>query len=259
MDPVVGTNQSMGAFWQRIESFYHEHKDFPSTRNKKSLQGRWTFVNGMVQRFCGHYAKALRNRRSGMTEADTIVAACKMFQAAEKREFTLMPCWVELRHHPKWQTESSRKKQKTGAERTPVSTQEGESSPGCNEGEVATATHTSGSSQQNRPAGRNKAKDLARGSSSSTSVTKPVLEMFDRQIAVKEKLEKERADRFAEMLRIKQQRLRLEEERVLLEKVKEERQKIREEREIMSMDISQMDEDQQAYYRSLRRSIIAAR
>ena len=72
MDPVVGTNQSMGAFWQRIETFYHEHKEFPTTRNKKSLQGRWTFVNGMVQRFCGHYAKALRTRRSGMTEADTV-------------------------------------------------------------------------------------------------------------------------------------------------------------------------------------------
>ena len=78
MDPVVGTNQSMGAFWQRIESIFHEHKDFPSTQNKKFLQGRWTFVNGMVQRFCGHYAKALRNRRSEMTEADTVsIIICK--------------------------------------------------------------------------------------------------------------------------------------------------------------------------------------
>ncbi|XP_062190490.1 uncharacterized protein LOC133893478 [Phragmites australis] len=208
----------------------------------------------MVQRFYGHYAKALRTRRSGMTEADTIAAACQMFQAAEKREFTLMPCWAELRHHPKWQSESSRKKQ-----RTAPSTQEGETSPGCIDGDGATPAHTSGSSRQKRPAGRNKARDLARGSASSTSVTKPVLEMFDRQLAVKEKVEKERADRFAELLRIEEHRLRLEEERVQLEKVKEERQKIREEREIMSMDISQMDEDQQAYYKSLRRSIIAAR
>ena len=75
--------------------------------------------------------------------------------------------------------------------------------------------------------------------------------MFDRQIAMKEKLEKERAERFAEMLRIEQQRLRLEKERVQLENVKEER-------EIMNMDISQMDEDQQAYYKSLRQRIIAA-
>ena len=72
MDPVVGSNQSIGAFWQRIETFFHEHKDFRSTRNKKSLQGGWTFINGMVQRFCGHYAKALRNRRSGTTEPDTV-------------------------------------------------------------------------------------------------------------------------------------------------------------------------------------------
>jgi hypothetical protein len=79
----------------------------------------------------------------------------------------------------------------------------------------------------------------------------PVIEMFDKQIAMKEKLEKERAERFAKMLRIEQQRLRLE-ERVQLEKVKEVREKIKEEREIMNMDISQMDEDQQAYYKSLR-------
>jgi hypothetical protein len=72
MDPVVGSNQSLGAFWQRIESYFHEHKDFPSTRNKKSLQGRWAFINGMVQKFCGHYARAMRSRRSGTTEGETV-------------------------------------------------------------------------------------------------------------------------------------------------------------------------------------------
>ena len=75
---------------------------------------------------------------------------------------------------------------------------------------------------------------------------------------MKEKVEKERAERFSDIMRIEQQRLRLEEERAQLEKVKEEREKVKEEREIMNMDLSQMDEDQQAYYKSLRQSIIAA-
>ena len=63
-----------------------------------------------------------------------------------------------------------------------------------------------------------------------------MIEIFDHQITMKEKVEKERAERFAKMLRIEQQRLRLEEERVQLEKVKEER-------EIMNMDLSHIDED----------------
>jgi hypothetical protein len=72
MEPVVGSNQSLGAFWHRIESYFHDNKDFPSTRNKKSLQGRWAFINGMVQKFCGHYARAMRSRRSGTTEGETV-------------------------------------------------------------------------------------------------------------------------------------------------------------------------------------------
>jgi hypothetical protein len=77
-------------------------------------------------------------------------------------------------------------------------------------------------------------------------------EVFDRQFSMKEKFEKERAERFAEMMYVERQRLRLEEERMQLEKVKEEMR-------IMNMDLSQMDDDQKEYYKSLRQSIIAAR
>ena len=48
LDPVVGSNQSRDAFWKRIEAYYHNNKDFPSTRNKKSMQGRWSTINTMV-------------------------------------------------------------------------------------------------------------------------------------------------------------------------------------------------------------------
>ncbi|XP_062209015.1 glutathione S-transferase T3-like [Phragmites australis] len=204
MDPVVGSNQSIRAFWQRIETFFHEHKDFRSTRNKKSLQGRWTFINGMVQRFCGHYARTLRNRRSGTTEPDMIAAACQMFQATENEEFTLLPCWVELRHHPKWQSEASRKKQKTSAAGSPASTQHVESSPGVNVPEGVAAGPSSGGPRPKQPPGRNRSKEVARGSSSSNSASGSMIEIFDRQLAMKEKVEKDRAERFAEMMRIEQ-------------------------------------------------------
>jgi hypothetical protein len=87
---------------------------------------------------------------------------------------------------------------------------------------------------------------------------------------MKDKIEKERAERFAELMDVERQRLRLEEERMKMELEKEQQrlrleaermqmEKEKEERHIMSMDLSQMDEDQQAYYKSLRQSIIAAR
>ncbi|XP_062217738.1 glutathione S-transferase T3-like [Phragmites australis] len=246
MDPVVGSNQSLGDFWQRIETYFHDNKYFPSTRNKKSLQERWTFINCLVQKFCGHYARALRSRRSGTTEGET---ACKMFQAVEHKEFTLLPCWRELRHHPKWQSESSHKKQKTAAAGSPASTQHVESYPGA---EARDTPALIVSPRPKRPPGRTGSKEVAHGSSSSNSASAPMKEIFDRQFSLKERIEKDRVERFAEMMNMECQRLRLEEEHMQMEKVKEEML-------IMNMDLSQMDEDQKAYYKSLRPSIIAAR
>uniref|UniRef100_A0A0A8YCG6 No apical meristem-associated C-terminal domain-containing protein n=1 Tax=Arundo donax TaxID=35708 RepID=A0A0A8YCG6_ARUDO len=54
------------------------------------------------------------------------------------------------------------------------------------------------------------------------------------------------------MMYVERQRPRLEEEQMQLEKLKEEMR-------IMNMDLSQMDDDQKEYYKSLRQSIIAAR
>ncbi|XP_062232765.1 uncharacterized protein LOC133930069 [Phragmites australis] len=199
----------------------------------------------MVQKFCGHYARAVRTKKSGTTEAETVVEACKMFQAAEHKEFTLLPCWRELRNHPKWQSESSRKKQKTAASGSPSSTHQVASSAGMNNPEGADAPPSNCSPRAKRPPGRTRSKEVARGTSSSSSASGPMTELFDRQLAMKEMIEKERAKRFAELMDVERKKLRFEEERMQMEKEKEERH-------IMNMDISQMDEDQQAYYKSLR-------
>ncbi|XP_062213180.1 glutathione S-transferase T3-like [Phragmites australis] len=233
MDPVVGNNQSLGAFWQRIETYFHDNKDFPSTRNKKSLQGRWTFINGMVQKFCTHYARALHSRRSGMIEGESIVEACKMFQAVEHKEFTLLPCWRELRHHPKWQSESSRKKQKTSIAGSPASTQHVESSPEQKLGMplLSLPFHVL-NGYLTALARRRLMAVLPRQS----QLSAPMKEIFDRQFSLKERIEKDRVERFAEMMNVERQRLRFEEERMQMEKVN---QKML----IVNMDHSQMDED----------------
>ncbi|XP_062195238.1 uncharacterized protein LOC133898540 [Phragmites australis] len=167
----------------------------------------------------------------------------------EHKEFTLLPCWRELRHHPKWQSESSRKKQKTSGAASPASTQNVESSPGA---EGADAPASNATPRPKRPPGRARSKEVACGSTLSNSASAPMKEIFDRLFSLKEKIEKDRAERFAEIMNVERQRLRLEEERMQLEKVKEEMV-------IMNMDLSQMDDEQKEYYKSLRQSIIAAR
>ncbi len=72
LDPVVGSNQSHDTFWKRIEAYYHNNKDFPSTRNKKSMQGRWSTINTMVQKFCGYYAQAVRAKKSRTTVEEMV-------------------------------------------------------------------------------------------------------------------------------------------------------------------------------------------
>ena len=176
-----------------------------------------------------------------------------MFQAVEHKEFTLLPCWRELRHHPKWQSEASRKKQKTSSaagDGSPSLTQN--MSPSQPAG-IAHETGSEGAVRAKRPVGRTRSKEIGRGSfTASNSASAPMKEVFDRQFSMKEKFEKERAERFAEMMYVERQRLRLDEERMQLEKVKEEMR-------IMNMDLSQMDDDQKEYYKTLRQSIIAAR
>lgn len=39
-DPIVGTNQTYEAYWDRITSYYDQHKPKYSSRTKKSLQHR---------------------------------------------------------------------------------------------------------------------------------------------------------------------------------------------------------------------------
>ncbi|XP_062202047.1 glutathione S-transferase T2-like [Phragmites australis] len=153
----------------------------------------------MVQKFYGHYARALRSRRSGTTKGETIVVACKMFQAVEHKKFTLLPCWRELRHHPKWQSESSRKKQKTSAAGSPASMQHVESSPGAEAGDAPAFI---GNPRPKRPPGRTRSKEVARGSTSSNSASAPMKEIFDRQFSLKERIEKDRAERFTEMMNV---------------------------------------------------------
>ncbi|KAJ1297650.1 hypothetical protein BS78_01G393200 [Paspalum vaginatum] len=71
-DPIVGTNQSLEAYWDHITKYYQEHKPSYSDRNKKSLQHRWDSINSAVSKFIGFKAQQDRLNESGKTGADRV-------------------------------------------------------------------------------------------------------------------------------------------------------------------------------------------
>ena len=179
-----------------------------------------------------------------------LVEACNKFKAKEQKEFSFLHCWRELRHHPKWIDESSRKRQKTTDRENPGS-QQGEQSPPINADSVDGSPGSSGPSRQTRPIGRTRAKQMSRASTDSLSTSSPIQELAERQLALKAEVEKVRSAQFAEMMAVEREKLKLKQDRMELERLKEEK-------EIMNMDLSNMTEDQQAYYIALRQRILAA-
>jgi hypothetical protein len=53
-DPVQGTDQKYQAFWARIHAYFHEHKEFLSTRSSTSLMNRWSTIQQLTNKFCGY-------------------------------------------------------------------------------------------------------------------------------------------------------------------------------------------------------------
>src|SRR5438105_9597615 len=118
-----------------------------------------------------------------------LVDACNKFKAKEQKEFTFLHCWRELRHHPKWIDESSRKRQKT-SDNDNRDSQHCESTPTINVNSVDGTPGISGPSRQARPPGRNRSKQVSRASTDSISTKSPIAELAERQFALKSEVEK---------------------------------------------------------------------
>lgn len=73
MDPVQGNNQTQSTYWNRIWSYYHEHKNFESDRTPTSLCNRWSAINTSVSKFIGFYNQITGKNQSGVTEQDKVL------------------------------------------------------------------------------------------------------------------------------------------------------------------------------------------
>ncbi|WVZ80102.1 hypothetical protein U9M48_027605, partial [Paspalum notatum var. saurae] len=67
-DPITGTNQSSGRYYQRMHDYFDEHLGAPSSRSVKAIQHHWLTIQKAVNKFCGHFSTVERLNESDKNE-----------------------------------------------------------------------------------------------------------------------------------------------------------------------------------------------
>ncbi|XP_018479747.1 glutathione S-transferase T3-like [Raphanus sativus] len=103
-DPLVGNEQKCTAFWQRIADYFSASPKVAGGKKitKTQCKQRWHKMNDKVNKFCGAYEAATRNRTSGMNEDDVLKMAHDIFLNNHQKKFTFEHAWKELRDDQKW-------------------------------------------------------------------------------------------------------------------------------------------------------------
>ncbi|KAM0867528.1 hypothetical protein ACQ4PT_041940 [Festuca glaucescens] len=267
-DPIIGTEQRGTSYWKRIYDYFLAHIGEESDRNQNSIQHRWAHINEHVSKFCGALAQIEKRNKSGTTQVDKMKNALIKYREDEgNKAFGLMHCYEKLEDQEKWKNREANKKQKKTSNSTP-----GSSTPSANASRFEDeATSPNKDVSVTRPIGKKAAKALRAKGSSSTgdsavmetlgnlfssrreeALTREAKrqERFNISIAREKEIEEQRLEEERKNRAIKEQHLALEQEKVRLKTVAQDR-------EIMSMDITGMDEQQQQYYKLLRSQIIA--
>ena len=103
-DPAVGNEQKAGAFWKRVADYYAASPKVERGGAPEAIQckQRWQKMNDLVCKFCGAYAAATRQKRSGQSESDVVKMAHEIFYNDHKIKFNLHHAWEELKNDQKW-------------------------------------------------------------------------------------------------------------------------------------------------------------
>ena len=103
-DPVVGNEQRSGAFWNRIAAYFAASPKVAATEHRESThcKQRWHKINDQVNKFCGAFEAATREKTSGQNENDVLNRAHEIFFTNHRKKFILEHAWKELRNDQKW-------------------------------------------------------------------------------------------------------------------------------------------------------------
>ncbi|XP_018470906.1 glutathione S-transferase T3-like [Raphanus sativus] len=103
-DPIVSNDQKAGTFWNRVAAYYasspHGRED--GEREWVHCKKRWHRINDEINKFCGAYAAAERQQRSGESDTDVLKKAHDIFHSDNGHKFTLEHAWCMLKYEQKW-------------------------------------------------------------------------------------------------------------------------------------------------------------
>ncbi|GER33999.1 NAM-like protein [Striga asiatica] len=219
MDPVQGNNQKRTTYWNRIHAYFHENKDFSSSRNANSLMHRWSVIQEHVNKFVGCIAQLEARKQSGTTIEQRLVEAKTLFESQEKKEFKFLHCWSILRDSTSKHVDD-------------------EEAAG-NDDEVP-----------KRPVGKKRAKESLR-KGGDRAYNDALASFWAKKQEYEAEKERKKEERYKEAFA-------LEQERIALKKKQVEFNITNKEDKIMSMDLTALTYDQQIYF-SNRQKEIAAR
>ena len=72
MDPVHGNDQKNQTYWERVQAYFHEHKEFPSDRSPNALIHRWSVIQLVMGKLHGYYMQITNRQQSGVNENDKV-------------------------------------------------------------------------------------------------------------------------------------------------------------------------------------------
>ncbi|XP_009144142.2 glutathione S-transferase T3-like isoform X2 [Brassica rapa] len=118
-DPVVGNEQRSAAFWNRIAAYFAASPKIAATEQRESThcKQRWHKINDQVNKFCGAFEAATREKTSGQNENDVLNRAHEIFFTNHRKKFILEHAWKELRNDQKWCATATSKNEGSGKRR----------------------------------------------------------------------------------------------------------------------------------------------
>nr|ABD65000.1 hypothetical protein 26.t00020 [Brassica oleracea] len=153
-DPVIGNEQRCGTFWKRIATYFAASPKVAGTE-----QGEWSHckqrrqkINYLVNKFCGAFEAASREKSSSQNENDVLKLAHEIFYNNHKKKINLEHAWIELYNDQKWCELSSSKTQGSAKRRK------------CDDGAQSSSSHMNETTtaeddqERNRPPGVKAAK-----------------------------------------------------------------------------------------------------
>jgi len=72
MDAVQGANQKHRIFWERVHTYFHEHKEFPSDQIYNSLMNRSSIIQKSITKFTACLSQIEHLNQSGTTGHDKV-------------------------------------------------------------------------------------------------------------------------------------------------------------------------------------------